>query len=206
MSALGAVLGKRTWLGGGRYPAGGGRGLRPGGAAGGEGRLAGGRRSGLGLRLLGVSCLCRRAGGRLGQGRGDTDGGSDRRCGGVPAGLAGGCGHRRPDLPYRRAIPDSRHLRRRRCGGAAGEQTPKKAPGRQTADPKACPAEIGPPERRGENHENAAAAKISLTGDYTNRNHAYRQDVGPKPDRPAPYLAFFDPKRDDLIPRFARLT
>ncbi|MFQ9053115.1 MAG: hypothetical protein ACLR5H_08060 [Oscillospiraceae bacterium] len=43
-------------------------GLRPGGAAGGEGRPAGGRRSGLGLRLLGVSCLCRRAGGRLGQG------------------------------------------------------------------------------------------------------------------------------------------
>ena len=160
----------------------------------------------LGLRLLGVSCLCRRAGGRPGQGRGDADGGSGRRCGGVPAGVAGGCGHRRPDLPYRRAVPDSRHLRRRRCGGAAGEQTPKKAPGRQTADPKACPAEIGPPEQRGENHENAAAAKNSLTEDYTNRNHAYRQDVGPKPDRPAPYLAFFDLKRDDPIRRFARLT
>lgn len=206
MSALGAVLGKRTWLGAGAILLAAAGGLRPGGAAGGEGRPAGGRRFGLGLRLLGVSCLCRRAGGRPGQGRGDTDGGSDRRCGGVPAGLAGGCGHRRPHLPHRRAVPDSRHLRRRRCGGPAGEQTPKKAPGCQTADPKACPAEIGPPERRGENHENAAAAKISLTGDYTNRNHAYRQDVGPKPDRPAPYLAFFDPKRDDLIRRFTRLT
>lgn len=206
MSALGAVLGKRTWLGAGAILLAAAGGCALGALLVVKGVLPEGGASGLGLRLLGVSCLCRRAGGRLGQGRGDTDGGSDRRCGGVPAGLAGGCGHRRPDLPYRRAIPDSRHLRRRRCGGAAGEQTPKKAPGRQTADPKACPAEIGPPERRGENHENAAAAKISLTGDYTNRNHAYRQDVGPKPDRPAPYLAFFDPKRDDLIPRFARLT
>ena len=175
MSALGAVLGKRTWLGAGAI------------------LLAAAGGCALGALLVVEGILPE--GGALAWG-----------CGGVPAGVAGGCGHRRPDLPYRRAVPDSRHLRRRRCGGAAGEQTPKKAPGRQTADPKACPAEIGPPEQRGENHENAAAAKNSLTEDYTNRNHAYRQDVGPKPDRPAPYLAFFDLKRDDPIRRFARLT
>ncbi len=206
MSALGAVLGKRTWLGAGAILL-----AAAGGCALGALLVVKGVLPEGGALAWGCGCwaLAAFAGGRVavwGRGRGDTDGGSDRRCGGVPAGLAGGCGHRRPDLPYRRAVPDSRHLRRRRCGGAAGEQTPKKAPGRQTADPKACPAEIGPPEQRGENHENAAAAKISLTGDYTNRNHAYRQDMGPKPDRPAPYLALFDPKRDDLIRRSTRLT
>lgn len=33
-----------------------------------------------------------------------------------------------PTFRTRRAVPDSRHLRRRRCGGPAGEQTSKKAP------------------------------------------------------------------------------
>lgn len=206
MSALGAVLGKRTWLGAGAILL-----AAAGGCALGALLVVKGVLPEGGALAWGCGCwaLAAFAGGRVavwGRGEGDADGGSGRRCGGVPAGVADGCGHRRPDLPHRRAVPDSRHLRRRRSGGPAGEQTPKKAPGRQTADPKACPAEIGSPERRGENHENAAAAKISLTGDYTNRNHAYRQDVGPKPDRPAPYLDFFDPKRDDLIPRFARLT
>ena len=186
MSALGAVLGKRTWLGAGAILL-----AAAGGCALGALLVVKGVLPEGGALAWGCGCwaLAAFAGGRVA-----VRGGSDRRCGGVPAGLAGGCGHRRPDLPHRRAVPDSRHLRRRRCGGPAGEQTPKKAPGRQTADPKACPAEIGPPERRGENHENAAAAKISLTGDYTNRNHTYRQDVGPKPDRPAPYLAFSTPK------------
>ena len=206
MSALGAVLGKRTWLGAGAILLAAAGGCALGALLVVKGVLPEGGALAWGCGCWALAAFAGRAGGRPGQGRGDADGGSGCRCGGVPAGVAGGCGHRRPDLPHRRAVPDSRHLWRRRSGGPAGEQTPKKAPGRQTADPKACPAEIGPPERRGENHENAAAAKISLTGDYTNRNHACRQDVGPKPDRPAPYLAFFDPKRDDLIPRFTRLT
>lgn len=206
MSALGAVLGKRTWLGAGAILL-----AAAGGCALGALLVVKGVLPEGGALAWGCGCwaLAAFAGGRVavrGRGEGTLTAALTGRCGGVPAGLAGGCGHRRPHLPHRRAVPDSRHLRRRRCGGPAGEQTPKKAPGCQTADPKACPAEIGPPERRGENHENAAAAKISLTGDYTNRNHAYRQDVGPKPDRPAPYLAFFDPKRDDLIRRFTRLT
>lgn len=191
MSALGAVLGKRTWLGAGAILL-----AAAGGCALGALLVVKGVLPEGGALAWGCGCwaLAAFAGGRVAVwGRGE---------GTLTAALAAGAAAYLLAWLTGAAIGDPTF----RTGGPAGEQTPKKAPGRQTADPKACPAEIGSPERRGENHENAAAAKNSLTGDYTNRNHAYRQDVGPKPDRPAPYLDFFDPKRDDLIPRFARLT
>lgn len=182
MSALGAVLGKRTWLGAGAILL-----AAAGGCALGALLVVKGVLPEGGALAWGCGCwaLAAFAGGRVavwGRGEGTLTAGSGRRCGGVPAGVADGCGHRRPDLPHRRAVPDSRHLRRaperRACWGADPR---KKAPGiARAADPKACPAEIGSPERRGENHENAAAAKISLTGDYTNRNHAYRARCGAK--------------------------
>ena len=202
MSALGAVLGKRTWLGAGAIllAAAGGCALGAKGVLPESGALAWG---------CGCWALAAFAGGRVAvRGRGEGTLTAALAAGAAAYLLAWLAGAAIGDPTFRTG---GLYLTAAIFGGAgaAGQeaaQTPKKAPGRQTADPKACPAEIGPPERRGENHENAAVAKISLTGDYTNRNHAYRQDVGSKPDRPTPYLAFFDPKGDDLIPRFTRLT
>ena len=204
MSALGAVLGKRTWLGAGAILL-----AAAGGCALGALLVVKGVLPEGGALAWGCGCwaLATFAGGRVAvRGRGE---------GTLTAALAAGAAAYLLAWLVGAAIGDPTfrtgglYLTAAIFGGAGAAGllgTPEKTPGRQTADPKVCPAEIGPPERRGENHENAAAEKNSLTGDYTNRNHAYRQDMGPKPDRPAPYLAFFDPKRDDLIPRFARLT
>ena len=200
MSALGAVLGKRTWLGAGAILL-----AAAGGCALGALLVVKGVLPEGGALAWGCGCwaLAAFAGGRVAvRGRGEGTLTAALAAGAAAYLLAWLAGAAIGDPAFRTG---GLYLTAAIFGGA-GEQTPEKAPGRQTAGPKARPAEIGPPERRGENHENAAAAKISLTGDYTNRNHAYRQDVGSKPDRPAPYLAFSDPKRDDLILRFARLT
>ena len=203
MSALGAVLGKRTWLGAGAILL-----AAAGGCALGALLVVKGILPEGGALAWGCGCwaLAAFAGGRVAvRGKGEGTLTAALAAGAAAYLLAWLAGAAIGDPTFRTG---GLYLTAAIFGGAgaAGEQTPKKAPGRQTADPKACPAEIGPPEQRGENHENAAAAKNSLTEDYTNRNHAYRQDVGPKPDRPAPYLAFFDLKRDDPIRRFARLT
>ena len=202
MSALGAVLGKRTWLGAGAILL-----AAAGGCALGALLVVKGVLPEGGALAWGCGCwaLAAFAGGRVAvRGRGEGTLTVALAAGAAAYLLAWLAGAAIGDPTFRTG---GLYLTAAIFGGAGAAgllgSRPRK---KRRADPKACPAEIGSPERRGENHENAAAAKISLTGDYTNRNHAYRQDMGPKPDRPAPYLAFFDSKRDDLIPRFARLT
>ena len=196
MSALGAVLGKRTWLGAGAILL-----AAAGGCALGALLVVKGVLPEGGALAWGCGCwaLAAFAGGRVAVwGRGEGTLTAALTAGAAAYLLAWLAGAAIGDPTFRTG---GLYLTAAIFGGAGaagllGSRPRKKAPGRQDRrSEKTCPAEIGPPEQRGENHENAAAAKNFLDRDYTNRNHAYRQDMGPKPDRPAPYLALFDPKK-----------
>lgn len=168
MSVLGAILGKRTWLGAGAILLSAAGGCALGGAADGEGGAAGNRDIGLELWLLGAGILRRGTSGHPGQGRGDPASGVGSGSGCVPTGMAGRRRSGRPVLPGGRPVSDCRPVCGRRGGGAAGQrEAPEKAPGPPRTDPEARKAEIG----HGENHENAPAAKKHLTPDYTDRDH-----------------------------------
>ena len=166
MSVLGAILGKRTWLGAGAILL----------------SAAGGCALGALLVVKGVlpetvtlawSCGCwvlsSFAGARLAiRGRGE---------GTLPAALAAAlaayllawlAGVALGDPSFREGGLYLTAVCGRRGGGAGGQrEAPEKAPGPSRTDPEAREAEIG----HGENHENAPAAKKHLTPDYTERDH-----------------------------------
>lgn len=168
MSVLGAILGKRTWLGAGAILLSAAGGCALGALLVVKGDAAGNRDIGLELRLLGAGILRRGASGHPGQGRGDPASGVGSGSGCVSAGMAGRRRSGRPVLPGGRPVSDCRPVCGRRGGGAAGQrEAPEKAPGPPRTDPEAREAEIG----HGENHENAPAAKKHLTPDYTDRDH-----------------------------------
>ncbi len=168
MSVLGAILGKRTWLGAGAILL----------------SAAGGCALGALLMVKGVlpetgtlawSCGCwvlaSFAGARLAiRGRGE---------GTLPAALAAAlaayplawlAGVALGDPSFREG---GLYLTAALFAGAAAaglqgqREAPEKAPGPPRTDPEAREAEIG----HGENHENAPAAKKHLTPDYTDRDH-----------------------------------
>lgn len=168
MSVLGAILGKRTWLGAGAILL----------------SAAGGCALGALLMVKGVlpetgtlawSCGCwvlaSFAGARLairGRGEGTLPAALAAALAAYPLAWLAGVALGDPSFRGGRPVSDCRPVCGRRGGGAAGQrEAPEKAPGPPRTDPEARKAEIG----HGENHENAPAAKKHLTPDYTDRDH-----------------------------------
>lgn len=168
MSVLGAILGKRTWLGAGAILL----------------SAAGGCALGALLMVKGVlpetgtlawSCGCwvlaSFAGARLairGRGEGTLPAALAAALAAYPLAWLAGVALGDPSFRGGRPVSDCRPV----CGAAAAGLLGSGRPRKKRRDPRApirkpAKAEIG----HGENHENAPAAKKHLTPDYTDRDH-----------------------------------